>query len=308
MISRNPPIRVDADGHELRDVGVKAFPCEAYVVDPLTNPIPWHLHHSFEFVIALEGSFACGVAGAQWTLPAGNAVMVNTMSPHGFFAAEGRPATFGSLVCHRDFLFGPEGSVFWNRCFSLLGAPDGPSALELCQNGEQWERDAIALLRQAHEAMTTEEGLFQETVRHALTQVVYLVEQNAHLGIAREAPIGRDSSGPFCSMAAFVEEHFSEPLSVQRIAEAGAVSVREAQRVFRATVGRTPVDYLTDFRLYEAARLLCETNLPVALVAERCGFSTPAYFSARFRERYGHTPREHREALAPAREGEAHAS
>ncbi len=65
---------------------------------------------------------------------------------------------------------------------------------------------------------------------------------------------------------------------------------------FRHVTGTTPTQYITGLRLEYARDLLIETDLPVGVVAERCGFSDPFYFSRCFKKRYMLSPNHYRQA------------
>jgi AraC-like DNA-binding protein len=70
-----------------------------------------------------------------------------------------------------------------------------------------------------------------------------------------------------------------------------AMSERNLQRKLKALTGRTPGKYLRTYRLKKALALLRE-GIPVNLVADRVGFSSPAYFSSCFREEFNQSPSE----------------
>ena len=93
---------------------------------------------------------------------------------------------------------------------------------------------------------------------------------------------------------AFIDEHAAEPVALEDIARAASVSVSECLRCFHAGLGTTPYRYLMDVRLERAARLLVETDLPVATVATRVGFRDASYFARQFRRCTGLSPRQYR--------------
>ncbi len=61
-------------------------------------------------------------------------------------------------------------------------------------------------------------------------------------------------------------------------------------RSFRAAEGRPPMAYVWERRVALAADLLAGTGLPVAAVAERCGFKTVHHFSRRVKAATGLPP------------------
>lgn len=86
------------------------------------------------------------------------------------------------------------------------------------------------------------------------------------------------------------EKRLSSPLTVDDLARAAGLSRFHFTRLFTAQTGATPIAWLTDLRLKEAARLLRTTSLPLKAVATRCGFSDPNYFGKVFRAHTGQTP------------------
>jgi AraC family transcriptional regulator of adaptative response / DNA-3-methyladenine glycosylase II len=77
------------------------------------------------------------------------------------------------------------------------------------------------------------------------------------------------------------------------------VSSRHLRRVFHATYGVTPLDYLITRRLLTAKHLLTDTALPITEVALSAGFGSLRRFNAVFLERYAMSPSRFRRTDAP---------
>lgn len=64
---------------------------------------------------------------------------------------------------------------------------------------------------------------------------------------------------------------------------------------FKGLTGMTPNNFLLNCRLKHAATMIRQyPEMPVAEVGDRCGFSTPAYFSRCFKAQYGCTPQQYK--------------
>jgi AraC family transcriptional activator FtrA len=87
------------------------------------------------------------------------------------------------------------------------------------------------------------------------------------------------------------------PLSLARFAAAARTSPRTLTRRFVATLGVTPMRWLTDERVRRAQELLETTRLPVDQVARACGLGTPANFRTHFTRIAGTTPTAYRAAF-----------
>jgi len=107
-------------------------------------------------------------------------------------------------------------------------------------------------------------------------------------GTGRAASRGADRTAALRAAAyGFVEDQLADPaLGAAQIAAAIGISERHLSRVLAA--GGTSVPRLVRSRRLEVARaMLARSPAPVAEVAARCGFTSAAYFSHAFRERFG---------------------
>ena len=71
-------------------------------------------------------------------------------------------------------------------------------------------------------------------------------------------------------------------------------------RRFTTVFGCGFADYTTAYRLHLAARHVATTAAPLSEIGYRFGFSSHSHFTARFRERFGMTPRDYRGGVALA--------
>ena len=95
-------------------------------------------------------------------------------------------------------------------------------------------------------------------------------------------------------MLRFVEEHYAEELTVERIAASVALSESACLRSFRQMLGITPIQYVKQFRVEKAAELLRSTRLKTGEIGMECGFADGSYFIKTFREIKHCTPKEYR--------------
>lgn len=94
----------------------------------------------------------------------------------------------------------------------------------------------------------------------------------------------------------FLEQHLSEPITLDRLASLVHVSKFHLSHAFKQATGYSPIDYLIDLRMNQARLLLATTKLPVARVAEAVGLPNSQYFGKLFKRRMGVTPGAYRRA------------
>lgn len=87
------------------------------------------------------------------------------------------------------------------------------------------------------------------------------------------------------------------PFSLCEAAGLCGLSPAYFSRRFTSVFGCGFADYLTSYRLHLAARRIARTALPLAEIGTALGFSSHSHFTARFRERFGVTPRDYRKSV-----------
>jgi len=87
-----------------------------------------------------------------------------------------------------------------------------------------------------------------------------------------------------------LDRHFADPIDLDTAASVAGLSKFHFHRLFSATYGVTPANYLTRRRIERAQDLLRATNLTVTEVCFAVGYSSLGSFSARFKELVGETP------------------
>ncbi len=92
--------------------------------------------------------------------------------------------------------------------------------------------------------------------------------------------------------AEYINEKYSENISVRDIASVIALSPSHFSRIFKKETGLTPQEYLIRVRLDRAKSFLMRSRKSVTEIALQCGFSSSAHFSSSFIKRFGKTPSE----------------
>ena len=88
----------------------------------------------------------------------------------------------------------------------------------------------------------------------------------------------------------YIQFNYSHDISIDDVAKSVGVSRSHLYRVFMSNVGKSPINYLTEYRINEACKLLRTGNLSIAEVAISVGFFDQFYFSRVFKRAKGVPP------------------
>jgi len=99
----------------------------------------------------------------------------------------------------------------------------------------------------------------------------------------------------------YVHAHFSENLTLARVARAAGVHPVYLGQIFRKQFGETLGEYLNRIRVRAAAGLLANSDVPLSSIAVDLGFYDQSHFTRVFRHVTGATPGTFRGEYAPSR-------
>ena len=171
---------------------------------------------------------------------------------------------------------------------AVLGVDDDEVLCDLCDpplssvslNGRGAGRAAAELLARAMDG-------------EALDPAGHLVEP---LGVAerRSTDILAVEDPMLAEALHFIHHHAAEGIGVEDVLRAVTVSRRALEVRFKATLGRSPHQEILRTRMERIRTLLLETELTIAEIARRTGYSHVEYMTVAFKRSLGCTPTEYR--------------
>ena len=95
-------------------------------------------------------------------------------------------------------------------------------------------------------------------------------------------------------MLRYLHTHYTESITLEALAETTCLNRSYLCRVFKREMGTSIFGYLNAFRMKHAAELLLKNgDMYIKEVAVQVGIEDPFYFTRRFKEYYGVSPREY---------------
>ena len=93
----------------------------------------------------------------------------------------------------------------------------------------------------------------------------------------------------------YIETNYSYPVTVEDVADYVGISRSHLFRSFQTYMNCSPKEFLSQYRIKQACRLLKETDLSVSAIAYSVGFENNLYFSKAFRKQKQISPTLYRE-------------
>lgn len=259
--------------------------------------VDWHWHPEVELVYAETGNADLFIGDGRYSLQTGMGVFINAQALHQFRAEE---STVIPNIVFSPTLLSPEGSLVYEKYIRpvlelagdcLLLSPDIP-----------WQNQALLTLRSVFAAQK-ENRRELLTVERLLSLWGLLYENLPQTETPFRKRTASRVQAQLQIMLQFIHSNYARSLTLEDIARSVPLSKSGALGLFRQVLHTSPVRYLVDYRLKQAARLLAGTDASVSAIARETGFENPGYFCRQFKTLFHVTPGEYRRKNGRQAEG-----
>ena len=251
--------------------------------------IEWHWHTEFEFVYVETGTVYFGISDKQFALSEGQGVFINSKILHRYFS-QGN-AIVPNFVLMPYFIAAQDSLIYQKYVLPIMASP---MDYQIFSSDIPWQAQALSLMR---EMMAAQENASDvELVSSYLIQKIWhILYQNTdveHMG--KKENYSASSQARLQLMMQYIHQKFAYNISLSDIADQAKVSKSTALNLFQRYLGISPVTYLVNYRLQEAAKLLASTEKKVTVISKDTGFDSVDYFCKAFKKYYKLTPTEYR--------------
>lgn len=253
------------------------------IVSTRTN---WH--KGIEFVKILSGSLTYSINGKTIKIFEGQALFVNSNQVHRSFVGEYNDCEF---IC---IIFQPSLLCTYKRyeekyVLPIISNNDIP--YYIFKNDVEWENEVVNQIQTIYDISFEKDfELLLPTVFYNMWSNIYRNLHNSQNTVSFE----NEYMDSFKEMSFFISQHFNEKISLEDIYRAGNIGKTTCSKIFKLYTGRTPIEYLTDYRLSKSIEFMKTGNKTLNEICYECGFSEPSYYAKIFKQTFGIPPKKYR--------------
>ncbi len=222
----------------------------------------------------------------------------------------GRSRRIGSIctgafaLAHAGLLSGRRAVTHWKSCDLLRDSfadIDVEEDAIFVRDGDIWTSAGVTAGIDMSLAMVADDIGRAAALALARNLVCYMVRPGGQSQFSTSLQYQLESaSGRFEALNAWIADNLESPLTVEDLAEKAMMSPRNFARLYRAETGITPAKAVEGMRVEAACRLLEESDLPLAIIASRCGFHDDERFRRAFTRALNIAPGEYRQRFGRA--------
>ena len=282
--------------HETKVHGTHGFPYIVYpgLIPECRSAMPHHWHEEMEIVYVTQGPVIVSVGNAEYTLTAGDIVLIHPQTIHSIRQYSDDPARYYTIL----FRFSMLESGADDTCREKYLAPIYSRRLRMPEHLDQVHplRAALEpliqkLLVDPHHQRFHDELLIKARV-FEMMYLIYPYCQPADKAAAYEDIYYEKLKRSLI----YLEENYTDNITVEKIASVSNYSKSYFSKLFRQLTGDSFTQYLKNYRLEKAADRIRSEKTKISEIAISCGFTNLSYFSRSFFEKYHTTPSDYRKS------------
>ena len=251
--------------------------------------IDWHWHHELEFLYVAEGTAICFIGTSKVELHKGCGIFINSGVLHCF---EARSSTFTPNIVFAPTLLASENSLIYEKY--ILPVINSAVEYQIFDPNSTSERSALQIMLQIFELQENGQDNEVCTIQLLLQFWNILFKDGGWNSDSDSLQRLNHNQARLQIMMQYIHEHYAEEITLEMIAASASISKSGALHIFQSGIHCSPVAYLIQYRLAQAARQLYTTQKSVASIANETGFTSAGYFCRKFRQYYNRSPKEYR--------------
>lgn len=277
--------------------GTKAYPYDQYFIHGArhTFQIPVHWHDEFEIIYIKKGQLRVVINQVEFLGKPGSIYFVNSRELH-LMGSSDLDVEYYTMLFPWEFISFQSMDDLESNLLQPLRSNQLLVANEV--TNEELRQRLIPLLDKIAYINGEDTHLKQLETRILLLRIlVELCNSNAMRSALNSGNADRQKE-----MLMYIQEHFTEKISLTMMAEHFHLSEKYLSRFFKEHFHLPFSSYVQHLRLTLAKQLLEATDLPITEVALRSGFPSVSYFIRSFNVVHGTSPLKYRKERIPGHE------
>jgi len=265
--------------NELEQRGTSDFPVAFFYIED-THPrytMRAHWHTEMELIRILKGEFEIVINNRSYKAKKGDVIFINPETVH-----LGTPmgCIYECIVFHSNFLYNET-----DACKDFIECiANGDYAVTEFHNSQN--NEFVNCANELFEAFSEKTAGYKFRVIACFYKLFGEIADK-HLYSAKET--GKEilydkNILKIKNILQYIRENFDKPISLEDMAMKAEMSVKYFGTYFKNMTGKTPFDYLNEYRIEKAARKLLNTDMSVTDIAYSCGFNDLSYFIKTFKK------------------------
>lgn len=277
--------------------GNHLFPYNTYLCSiPLDfSQVPLHWHDEIELIYIKKGRGIITVDFKQYIVSARTIALIIPGQLHSIEQYEQESMEYENIIFHPGILISKKTDTSYTEFLAPILA--GSLAVPLLYTPKlPCYQEIASCIDAIDEINRTNPPGYQLYIKSQLFMLLFILSNKCLLN----EPIKKDykSLEKMKLILKYVENNYMNKITIEEIANEVGLSQSHFMKYFKNTMGTSFIDYLNEYRLTMASRLLISSESSILDIAAEVGYENLSYFNRTFKKRFEMTPREYRKKYA----------
>lgn len=257
-----------------------------------------HWHNEIEIIYIEQGSLIFTIDTIPYNITAGQCLIINSGQLHSAKCINEEFSIHHAILCDMNFL----SSTNYDYCQTTYISPliNGHFKFPLIiDETSNWGTEIIEQVTEILKIHDSKEFGYELSIKASLYKIIailarehkFIVEQNStksqmsyKINIIKKA-------------LNYIHNNYTHKIYIENLANEVNMNPQYFCRFFKTNIGKTPIDYINQYRIEQAAKIITVEDKNVSDVCFEVGFDNFSYFIKKFKQYKNCTPNKYKERL-----------
>lgn len=268
------------------------FPYNTYLCSiPLDfDYVPLHWHNEMEIIYIKKGKGQVVLDFETHYVEGGDIIIVIPGQLHEIMQLDNFSMEYENIIFSLDMLTSKYDDSLNDEFFVPL-LSGSISFQHFITRDDEYYSDFSTCLNRADNICSSFPTGYKLALKGCIFEFLYALMSHSSISQGNKTDKNLDK---IKSILKYIETNYQQNISIEEISDVCGFSTSHFMKFFKNNMGTSFVNYLNDYRLSMASRMLVSSQDNIIDIAADCGYDNLSYFNRIFKKKYGLTPKEYR--------------
>lgn len=292
---------------EIRPHGTKSFPCAIYQTRSINKGlyVKHHWHDEIEILYFPKGDFRLEINMEKYNINSECLFFVNPGELHSIYTETSGNTGQNAIVFNMNILAFDnydttqieliQPIINGKLSFPRYILPDNPAFKPIMNEYNEVMNSFGKRISEANplkDGAITDDLINQLYIKSYLLRILALLSEYNLFTALKNSNDKRVEA--IKTVLLYIKENYTEKIYIGDLAQLIGMNEQYFSRFFKKNLGKTPMEYINEYRIRQAAKMLEETQESITDICLDCGFNNMGNFLREFKKYKSTTPHNYR--------------
>lgn len=271
--------------------GNSMFPFYIYEIKGQNHILKYHWHNELEIIILKKGRAIFQLNSSQYILKPDQAIIINSGAIHNGYSINQNHCQFYAIVFDLKLLKSSFEDICQLKYIDPIIKKEN-KFYEYLSNEDSWSQIIIEIIKEIIITFFNQNYGYELKLKSLLYELIYsFLSNNKIINVKNTNNYKKER---LKTVLSYIHDNYNQKLYLKDMARTINLSKYYFCKFFKEEIGKTPIEYLNNYRILEASKLIQEKDEQIMDISLSVGFDNISYFNRQFKKYHNCTPLEYR--------------